>query len=90
MPALEQFGPVLAVFLLLGATLWFLKGRGMVRFQEMVRPRAADKRIEVVERCSLTPQHSVHLVRVAGRMLLIGVAPNNCQLLSDEINERPS
>jgi flagellar biogenesis protein FliO len=30
---------------------------------------------------SLTPQHSLHLVRVADRTLLVGLSPQGCNLL---------
>jgi flagellar biogenesis protein FliO len=37
--------------------------------------------MEVLERVSLGPQHSLHLVRVSDRILLIGTAPSACTLL---------
>ena len=39
--------------------------------------------LESVERLPLTPQHSLHLVRIAGRELLVGTHPQGCVLLVD-------
>jgi len=37
--------------------------------------------MQAIERLSLTPQHSLHLVSVSGRVLLIAVSPGGCSLL---------
>jgi flagellar biogenesis protein FliO len=37
--------------------------------------------MERIERLMLSPQHSLHLVRVAGRALLVGVSPAGIQVL---------
>jgi flagellar biogenesis protein FliO len=37
--------------------------------------------LQSIERLPLTPQHSLHLVRVAGRTVLIAVSPGGCSLL---------
>src|SRR5262245_19430131 len=37
--------------------------------------------MQSLERISLTPQHSLHLVRVAGRVLLVAVSPGGCSVL---------
>lgn len=37
--------------------------------------------LERLERLALSPQHSLHLVRVAGRALLLGVSPAGIQVL---------
>lgn len=77
----EQIGMVLAVFALLGALLWFAKRRGMATFPIGLKRSGSIRRLEVVERVPLTPQHALHLVRVADRMVLIATAPSSCTLL---------
>ncbi len=48
----------------------------------LFRPHAA-RSLTSVERISLTPQHSLHLVRVAGRELLLATHPHGCTVISD-------
>jgi flagellar biosynthetic protein FliO len=79
MDLLPQMGGVALVLALLGATLWWLRNRGVAQFAA-VRNKAG-KRMEVVERLSLVPQHSLHLVRLADRALVVAVSPSGCRLL---------
>jgi hypothetical protein len=65
------------VFLLLGGLLWWMRRRG---FAAPVRARAG-RRIEVMERLALGPQHSLHLVRWDGASLLVACSPAGCTLL---------
>lgn len=81
---MESIGQALSVVFvlgLLGAALWWLRRRGMAQFA--FRPPGAAKRrsIQVIERMALTPQHSLHLVRVAGRTMLIAASPAGCSIL---------
>lgn len=82
----EQIGMVLLVFAFLGALLWFAKRRGAASFS--IGPfskgpgRSGNaRRLEVLERVTLSPQHALHLVRVAERTVLIATAPTSCTLL---------
>lgn len=77
----EQIGMVLLVFALLGGLLWFSKRRGLASFPLSSRRSANGRRLEVLERIPLTPQHALHLVRVANRTVLIATAPSSCTLL---------
>jgi len=77
----EQIGMVLAVFALLGGLLWFSKRRGWASFPVGPRRGANGRRLEVLERVPLTPQHALHLVRVSDRTVLIATAPSSCTLL---------
>ena len=47
-------------------------------------------RLEVIDRLPLTPHHSLHLVRLADRTLLIGLSPNGCNLLESAQIALPS
>jgi flagellar biosynthetic protein FliO len=79
----EQITMVLAVFALLGALLWFLKRRGFASLNLAPRRGGNARRVEVLERVPLTPQHALHLVRVSDKVLLIGTAPSGCTLLNE-------
>jgi len=79
----EQITMVLAVFALLGALLWFLKRRGLASLSIGKRRGGNLRRVEVLERVPLTPQHALHLVRVSDKLLLIGTAPSGCTLLQE-------
>ena len=78
---LRQLTAVLFVFALLGAAVWLLaRRRGSGLFRAVLRSRATGA-LEVVDRVRLTPQHSVHLLRVGRRGLLVSVHPAGCTLL---------
>jgi flagellar biogenesis protein FliO len=84
----EQVTMVLAVFALLFGVLWVLKKRGLATLPAPLRRGSGSRRrLEVLERVPLTPQHAVHLVRVAGKTVLIGTAPSACTLLDAAIPE---
>ena len=80
----QQIVMVLAVFALLGGLLWLLRRRGAVTFSTR---KAAGRRLEVLERIPLTPQHALHLVRISGKVVLIGTAPSACTLLDQSVPE---
>jgi flagellar biogenesis protein FliO len=81
-PVASMFQQLLAVFLvlaLLGAALWLLRRKGMAKLNVgFTRRSSAVRRLEVVDRIALTAHHSLHLVRVENRMILIGVSPSGC------------
>jgi len=81
MEGTEQLLAVIVVLGLLSGSLWLLKRKGLVRtsFRRPVRP--GEPRLEVIDRLALTPQHSLHLVRVADPTLLVGLSPQGCNLL---------
>lgn len=43
--------------------------------QLRTRSAGPERRMELVERLALSPQHSLHLVRVNGRLLLVSNGP---------------
>ena len=47
-------------------------------------PHRAPRRMQVVERLPLTPQHSLHLVRIDGRLLVVASGPGGCSLLEEK------
>ena len=81
MELFEQVVIVLLVFGLLGGLLWALKSRGMAALRLPVRRGGNARKVEVLERVPLTPNHALHLVRVSDKLLLIGTAPSACTVL---------
>jgi len=87
MEILEQIAMVLVVFALLGGLLWFAKKRGIASVP-LGRRRSGDGRLlEVLDRLPLTAQHSLHLVRVSGRVVLIATAPSACSVLDTPVTK---
>ena len=77
----EQLLAVTAVLGLLCGSLWILKRKGWARAGLRRPARSGQPRLEVVDRLALTPQHSLHLIRLADRTLLVGLSPQGCNLL---------
>ena len=82
MEVVRQALSVLLVFALLGVALWALR-RGQNPFRGVFprNQRARGRTLETVERLTLTPQHSLHLVRVGGCEVVVATHPQGCALL---------
>jgi flagellar biosynthetic protein FliO len=83
---MEIFQQIFAVAGVLGAlciAIWAMKRKGWARISLRGTRGARDPqtRLEVLDRLVLTPHHSVHLIRLADRTLLVGLSPNGCNLL---------
>ncbi len=77
-----MLGQIIAVFfvlVLLAATLWLLRRKGLATVNTVLAKRSKQKFMQVVERAPLTANHSLHLVRIGDRIILIGVSPSGCQ-----------
>lgn len=81
MESMQQAFSVLLVLALLGGTLWWLRRRGMAAFAFKSAVGGRRKSIQVIERLALTPQHSLHLVKVERRTMLIAASPAGCSIL---------
>jgi flagellar biogenesis protein FliO len=82
--AFQSMLPALLVLGLLGGALYWLRTKGMARFNGKGLGgfgRQAGRQMQAIERLPLTPQHSLHLVSVNGRTLLLAVFPNGCTVL---------
>ncbi len=77
MELLQQGLALVLVFALLGTALWFVK----TRQSPNLRLRGGERKMQVIERVSLTPQHTLCLVKVGERLVMIGTAPSSCQLI---------
>ena len=82
---MQQLTMVLVVFALLGGLLWLLRRRGGLAFSPR---RSGVRQLEVLERVPLTPHHALHLVRISGKVVLIGTAPSACTLLDQSNAEK--
>lgn len=78
MELIRQALAVGAVLLLLASALWWLRRKGIAG---PLSGGARKHSLEAVERLMLGPQHSLHLVRIAGRGLLVGTSPGGCAVL---------
>jgi flagellar biosynthetic protein FliO len=77
--AFEQSIAVLVVMAILAAALWLLRKKGLATVSmSLPRAFAKSRRMEVLERISLTAHHSLHLVRIDNRLIVIGVSPSSC------------
>lgn len=85
---LQQILAVCAVLaLLLGFLWWTRRGVGF-RITGWGRAKSSVRSLESMERLALTPQHALHLVRLRGQLLLIGVHPSGLTLLEKFPTER--
>jgi flagellar biogenesis protein FliO len=79
----QQLFAVFLVLALLGAALWLLRRKGMVKVNTgFARRSSATRRLEVIDRIVLTTHHSLHLVRVDHCTTLIAVSPAGCTQIS--------
>jgi len=81
MEEMQQVLSIVFVLALLGGTLWWLRHKGVAVFTMKTGGGKGARSMKVVERLALTPQHSLHLVRVGDRTLLIAASPNGCSIL---------
>ena len=76
----QQLFAILAVLGLLFAGLWLLRRFGLAA-TSFRAGKTGGAMIEVLARQPLTAQHSLHVVRVGTRTMLIGVSPQGCTCL---------
>lgn len=82
MDLLPQLAGVLLVFAILGCTLWFLRKRGALRVNGRLplalrgaRISGKTKLLEHADRLQLSPTHSLSVIRMGDRAILIGTSP---------------
>ncbi len=83
MDTLQPLAAVVLVLALLGGALFLLRKRGVKAFPFPRRSGTGQRRMQVLERLPLGPQHALHIVRVGGRAVVVATAPTSCQLLCD-------
>jgi len=77
---MDPMPAVLGVLAVLATALWWLRKKGGVR---LLRPRLrrASRRLESMERLALSPHHTLHLVRVDDRAILMAQSPSGLVLV---------
>ncbi len=81
METIDQLAAVLAVLGGLAAITWWLRRRGFVRPTSL--GKSTGRRLESLERLSLGPQQTLHLVRMGSRALLVAASPSGCAVLEN-------
>lgn len=81
MEAFRQSLAVIVVLALLAGALICLRRFGRGGLAALRRSKAGESKMQLVERLALTPQHSLHLVRVCDRLLLLSVHSSGIHLL---------
>jgi flagellar biogenesis protein FliO len=83
MEYLQQTLAVLAVFGILGASLWWLRRRGIANIAAISMPasKKSSRVLSQIERLPISPTHSLHLVRMADRAILVASWPGGCQAI---------
>jgi flagellar biogenesis protein FliO len=84
MEEIRQALGVLVALGVLGGALWWLRRKGLAQFAVGTRGGGRAKSMKVVERLALTPQHSLHLVRVGERTILVSASPAGCSLVDPD------
>jgi hypothetical protein len=79
MDGIGQMAAVAGVLALLAGTLWWLRGGGLAGVLPARRPPG--RRLECLERLPLSPQHTLHLVRLGETTLLLASSPGGCALV---------
>ena len=79
MEVFQQAVAVVAVLGLLAATLWWLRRRGLAGV--VLGRKPGGRRLEALERLSLGPHHTLHLVRLGETALLLALSPTGCTLV---------
>ena len=88
MESIQQALTVFSVLALLACTLYWLRARGLAQFNVKGLRGGSQRRMQSIERLPLGPQHSLHLVRIAGRIVLVAVSPGGCSILDGSSWER--
>jgi flagellar biogenesis protein FliO len=80
---LQQFLAVFLVLALLVAALWLLRRKGFASVRlPLVRGAGSGRKMQVIERVTLSAQHSLHLVSLGGRLIVVGVSPGGCNRIA--------
>jgi flagellar biogenesis protein FliO len=75
----RQIAAVVGVLTLLVLTLWFLRKGGIAGVLPVKHKPA--RRLECLERLTLGPHHTLHLVRMGETSLLVASSPGGCSLV---------
>ena len=82
MDIVRQSLAITFVFALLFAALWVLRKRGTIRFGSR-KARGEQGVVESRGKLALSQQHSIHLVRIGQRDLVLALHPTGVTLLAE-------
>jgi flagellar biogenesis protein FliO len=83
MEATRQIPAVFLVLVLLGGALWALRrGAGPLRGALRRATRDQSHSLQVMGRITLTPHHSLHIVRAGAREWVVATHPQGCTVIS--------
>jgi flagellar biogenesis protein FliO len=89
MDVVRQALSVVVVFALLGFAIWRFRGRPMKlnapRLKWFGGAARRNRALETVERLALTPQHTLHLVSIQGRRVVMATHPQGCSVLIEQL-----
>ena len=71
----------------IGITLVLAVCGGLIAASGKLRTQRAPAGMQVVGRVSLSPKHTVHMLRVGRRVLVVGVGPQGAPALISELDE---
>jgi len=80
MDVIRQSLAITFVFFLLWAALWLLRKRRGISFSKRGSTKGL---LESRAKLALSAQHSLHLVRIGGRDIVLALHPSGVTLLSD-------
>jgi flagellar biogenesis protein FliO len=89
MEYLQQFAAVAGVLAAFVAALWGLRRSNWVRMRWAAKLPKRRRELECLERLALGPQHSLHLVRAGGRLMLVSASPAGCAFIGEVPGEFP-
>ena len=84
MDIVRQSLAITFVFALLWGALWFLRKKGAAGFPKR---HSGARLLESVAKLPLSGQHSVHVVRVGDRELVLGLHPSGVTLLAERSHD---
>lgn len=79
MEVIDQVPAIVVVLGLTAGVAWWLRRRGVL--PAALPRKTMGKRLESLERLPLGPQHTLHLVRLGEKALLVASTPAGCALL---------
>ncbi len=82
MELIRELAAVALVFGLLALSLWLLRGKTGLKWKRAGKPRGHPPGLESLDRLALSPQHALHLVRAADRVLILVTHAGGCTLLA--------
>jgi flagellar biogenesis protein FliO len=82
MEVIRQFGAIALTLALVAASLWWLQRKSGVQWNAAPFRRArSGKMMEVIESRALCPGHTLHVVRIADRVMALATHSGGCTLL---------